>query len=143
MMNLSENFTLEELTRTETGFLNVPLEAAMARLTLLAASLLQPIRDYWGPLRITSGYRSPSVNQLVGGSATSQHAIGEAADFIPLNSDLDVVYDWIVKMSGLKFGQCISENKNGRRWIHISLPREGKPNQQALVYDGKGYKPYV
>ncbi|MBI5560186.1 MAG: peptidase M15 [Deltaproteobacteria bacterium] len=142
-MNLSLNFTLYEFTHTDTGLANDPPDAAIDRLSLLALSLLQPIRDYWGPLRITSGYRNPAVNQAAGGYPTSQHALGEAADFVPLNADMDVVFDWLVKMSGLKFGQCISENKKRRRWIHISLPRKGKPNQQALIYDGKEYRPYV
>jgi hypothetical protein len=142
-MNLSLNFTLAELTRTDTGLMNDPPSEAIDRLAFLVSSLLQPVRDYWGPLRITSGYRSPSVNQAAGGSPTSQHASGEAADFVPLNADIDVVYDWLVKMSKLQFGQCIRETKNGRNWIHISLPRAGKPNQQALVYDGKEYRPYV
>lgn len=141
-MNLSQNFTLEELTVTSTGLVNKPDSTEIFKLTELALHLLQPIRDRWGALQITSGFRSWAVNSAVGGVNTSQHCFGEAADFITRHTQLDDVFEWIVKESGLSFGQCISENKGGRRWIHISLPRVGKTNQQALVYNGHEYLPY-
>mgnify|MGYP001578385547 CR=1 FL=1 len=144
-MNLSLNFTLEELMATSTGHLNwpdEPMEVAV-NLTKLAILILQPIRDRWGALQITSGFRSWAVNGAVGGSSSSQHCFGEAADFVPLDADIDNVFKWIVKGSGLQYGQCIKESISGRRWIHISLPREGRTNQEALVYDGKTYQSFV
>lgn len=148
-INLSKNFTLDELTATDTGLANVPDAAEKDKLLYLAAYILQPIRDKWGPLKVTSGYRSPAVNAAVDGSPHSQHLFGEAADFIPLKCDvsllrtLDLIFAWFVKESGIPFGQAIRESRGGAEWIHVSLPRLNGPNQDAQVYDGKDYKPYL
>lgn len=140
-MQLSKSFTLAELTVTKTGLPNVPGAEEVERLRWLAEEILQPIRDRFGPIRINSGFRTPAVN-LAAGSKTpsSQHIKGEAADIVPLEARLTEVFDWIVKESGLFFGQCILEKGT---WIHISLPREGKPNQRAMIFDGKDYKLYA
>jgi len=135
-MNLSPNFTLKELTATGTGIENEPLSIERDKLLYLAQYILQPIRDAWGRIQISSGFRSAPVNFKVGGSPSSQHLFGEAADIRPLDIDLDTVFDWILRTR--TFGQAILEPT----WIHISLPRLNKPNQQALTFDGKDYKPY-
>lgn len=142
-MLLSRDFDLNELTCTSTGLSNRPGNEELAKLKELASLLLQPIRDRWGRIRVTSAFRRRAVNSAVGGSPTSQHCFGEAADIIPLEADIDTVFRWIVDESGLDFGQCINEEKGKNRWIHISLPREGKINLQALVYDGKKYSAYA
>jgi hypothetical protein len=139
-MKLSPNFTLKELTATDTGIENEPLSIERDKLLYLAWYILQPIRDMWGRIRVTSGFRSVPVNIRVGGSPSSQHLFGEAADIQPLDVDLDTVFDWIVRT--LTFGQAILEQRGEDWWIHISLPRLNKPNQQALIYDGVEYKPY-
>ena len=84
-MNLSKDFTLEELISSNTARAkkidNTPSEAAKQKLQKLATEVLQPIRDSWGlPIRITSGYRSPKLNAAIKGSKTSQHVLGEAVD---------------------------------------------------------------
>jgi hypothetical protein len=83
---------------------------------------------------------------MVGGALTSQHVTGEAADIVPRETDIKEVYKWIVEDSRIPFGQCIYEEKNvsGRkvRWIHISLVRFDKPNNEALIYNGKHYTVY-
>ena len=142
-MNLSKNFTLQEWTITHTGLTNAPTGSEVASLTALCTSLLQPIRDKWGALHVDSGYRAPAVNRAVGGASTSQHVLGEAADIVPLDAEIEKVFEWVVNGSGLKFGQAIYEMKGGVRWIHISLPRPDRPNQQALKYDGIGYHMYA
>lgn len=140
-MQLSKNFTLEELIATRTGRPNNPGPGEIAKLQWLAEELLQPIRDRFGAIKIDSGFRTPEVNAAVGSKTPySQHIKGEAADIIPQEALLTTVFDWIVTESGLMFGQCIIEKGE---WIHISLPREGKPNQQALVFDGEEYKAYA
>ena len=134
---------LKELCRTSTGLPNEPGMIERANLKTLAMSLLQPIRDRAGELQISSGFRCEAVNKAVGGTANSQHVDGAAADIVPVEADIDEVMEWIVKESGLQFGQCIIENVKGRRWIHISLPRFSRPNQVAMRYDGKEYKAYA
>lgn len=154
-MQLSDSFTLEELSRTDTGLPNIPGELEREKLLYLAAFILQPLRNKWGALKVTSGYRCQAVNRHVGGTATSQHVKGEAVDFIPVEivpalpqkmptsaQRLDLIFAWLVKESGLRFGQCIRESKSGSDWIHISLPRLVGNNQEALLFDGKSYKWY-
>ena len=137
-MNLSENFTLSELTVTNSGFPNNPDIKAKEKLLYLANYILQPIRNRWGAVKVTSGYRSAEVNQAIGGVETSQHRLGEAADIIP-SADIKDVYRWIVEDSGLVYGQCILEKNT---WIHISLIRFNKSNHDALIYDGSKYTRY-
>ena len=144
-MKLTTNFTLEELCVTDTGLPNMPDGAAQSKLLYLAIYILQPIRNIWGPLKITSGFRSLEVNQAKGGESTSQHLLGEAADFIPQVdvADIDEVFEWIVADSDINYGQVIRENKNGKQWIHISLPRLNGKNQMAMVYEQGAYRGIV
>ena len=141
-MKLSKNFSLEELIATSSGYYNTPDDKAKEKLLYLANCILQPIRDEFGAIQVTSGYRSGPVNTWAGGSVTSQHCKGEAADFQPKEADIDVVFDWIVEVSGIAYGQAILESKDDRRWIHISLPRLDKPNRVSLIYSNGVYKPY-
>lgn len=144
-MKLSKNFTLEELTFSITalnnGWNNTPNPEARAALTRLAVEVLQPIRDTWGkPIRVTSGYRMPRLNASVGGSPTSQHLLGQAADIQALNMvDNGKLFYCIKKMietGKLKVGQCIWEygTKSTPKWVHVSLPRLGKKNNQFVYY---------
>lgn len=139
-MKLSNDFTLEELTKTDTGLPNVPDEERKAFLLLLAIFILQPIRDRFGKYKVNSGYRGPRVNKEVGGSSTSQHLEGQAADGYPEEANIYEVYRWIVKESGIDFGQCIIYP--GKGFIHISLPRPYKPNRQAFICHEGDYLPY-
>lgn len=95
----------------------------------LVNDILQPIRNKYGkPITVTSGFRSPSVNRLVGGSANSQHCKGEAADVKCENNK--ELWDLIVNMidnEEITVGQLIDEKKLS--WIHISLPNEKRKNQ--------------
>ena len=137
-MQLTENFKLEELVKS-----NDPCaDWEIPKLLFLATYILEPIRKRWGVLKITSGYRSPGYNAKIGGSSTSQHTKAEAADFVP-SANIDEVFAWIVKESGIRFGQAIRESKGGADWIHVSLPRLKGSNQQSLTYDGKEYRAYV
>ncbi|HEY4712342.1 MAG TPA: D-Ala-D-Ala carboxypeptidase family metallohydrolase [Dehalococcoidia bacterium] len=137
-MKLSGNFTLAELTATRTGLPNEPGALEEQKLLYLANYVLQPVRDRWGRVRISSGYRSPAVNIAAKGSSTSQHLPGEAADIVPLDSDIRDVYRWLVEESRIAFGQAIYETA----WIHVSLVRMDRPNGEALVYDGRDFRKY-
>jgi hypothetical protein len=146
-MNLSPHFTLSELTRTSSGVANVPNAAETKALEALCSSLLEPVRAKFGPVSIHSGYRSKAVNEAIGGSKTSQHMKGEAADFHCPAAKLEDIMRWIVTESGLAYGQVILEGhtKGEPTWIHLSLGapwRVGSQCMQALTFDGKGYHPY-
>ena len=139
-MKLSKNFTLDELTVTSTSGSNIPPGIHKEKLLYVCQFQLQPIRDKFGRVDVNSGYRSEAVNLAIGGSETSQHCKGEAADIRTPDADLWQVYLWI--LDNLNFGQCIYEIKGEAIWIHISLPRLDKYNQQALLYTNGIYTTY-
>jgi zinc D-Ala-D-Ala carboxypeptidase len=145
-MRLSENFSLEELTASETaarkGIDNTPSEEVINNLKRLAAAL-QEVRALLNhrAILISSGYRSPELNQAVGGSATSDHCKGLAADFIcpSYGTPNDIIR--AIAASGLSFKQVIREFD---RWVHLSIPEEGQePRKQALIIDREGTRAYV
>lgn len=145
-MNLSPHFTFDELTRTgQTALQAKNREEAkqyMKALTDLAA-MLEVIRAKFGPVKVTSAFRGPSVNAAAGGSKSSQHLVGEAADIGCGVSD-EELHKWIVTESGLAFGQCILEKPPGKSWVHISLGkgyRDPKRCLESLYFDGKTYTP--
>lgn len=116
-MILTKHFTLGELTVTNTGRDNTPGDSERAALQLLAERILQPLRDSVGvPVNVTSGYRSPAVNRAVGGSRTSQHLLGEAADIVVAGMSPRDVCQRIIDL-GLPFDQLIQEFG---RWVHVS-----------------------
>jgi hypothetical protein len=139
-LKLARNFSLDELTVTSTSASNEPLGMHKEKLLYAANYLLQPIRDEFGRVDVNSGYRSKGVNLAIGGSETSQHCKGEAADIRTPDADLWEVYLWI--LDNLLFGQCIYEEKGAAKWIHISLPRLDKTNQQALLFKDGTYTNY-
>lgn len=149
-MNLSTHFTFDELTRTGQTALQAvnrqEAQACMGALTALATTILEPIRAKFGPIRVNSAFRGPAVNTAVNGSKSSQHLTGQAADIVVPGVALDVVFAWIVKESGLPFGQAILEGPGGKvAWIHISLGEPYRPREksrQALTWDGSVYAPW-
>lgn len=129
---LTKNFSLEELTRSETaerrGIDNTPGAVEKANLEKLAKLVLQPIRDKLGsPITVTSGYRCKKLNNAVGGSLTSQHLTGEAADLKSswtTNAKLFETIREMIKNNEIKVGQLIWERGTDREpaWVHVSLP---------------------
>lgn len=130
--NISKDFTWEELTYSrmavENGLDNFPPIEARVALRELVKRLLQPLRIIYGaPIAITSGYRSPEVNRLVGGVPSSQHVKGEAADcYVP---DIYKLLD-VLKKSGLPFDQAILYRK--KHFLHLSLKANGVNRFQVL-----------
>ena len=130
-MNLSKNFSLKEMLATSTGVVNIPTDQEIEKMKLLAEKILQPVRDYMGiPIRINSGFRSAQVNAAVGGSKTSQHCKGEAADLNAGNRTLNKkMYEFI--RDNLEYDQLI--NEYDYTWVHVSYT-VCKPNRkQQLV----------
>ena len=141
-MNLSEHFTLEELTATShREFDNTPKASELANLMRLAA-LLEQVKTVLGdkPVMINSGFRSKQVNDSVGSKDTSQHRIGCAADIrIPGMTPNEVVKAIID--SDIPYDQLIREFDS---WTHISVPNTNtdKPRRQALIIDKQGTRLY-
>jgi hypothetical protein len=148
MSNVSPHFSWEELTRTGSADLQAvnraEAEKVRAALTALATTILEPIRAKFGPLKVNSAFRGPSVNARVGGSKNSQHLKGEAADIVAPSVTVEELHRWIVTESGLPYGQCILEKSAPAKpfsWVHVSLGEPWRSDtlcRQALVYDGAG-----
>ena len=135
-MKLSANFTLSELTKSQTAvrknIKNEPSTAHVENLINLAETVLQPVRDHFGkPVVISSGYRSPELCEAIGSSAKSQHAKGEAADFEIPGVDNMQLATWINKNTD--FDQLILEfyepGDPNSGWVHCSAVREGSRAQ--------------
>lgn len=131
-MNLSRNFTFEELTYSriavENGLENVPNPQALQALKNLVTYLLQPLRNRYGSaIAVTSGYRNETVNLLVGGVKNSQHTKGEAADCYIAEGPEKLLE--ILKASGLDFDQAILYRR--KKFLHLSYC-EGFNRRQVL-----------
>jgi len=142
-MNLSPNFTLQELTVTDhREFDNEPNESETENLKRLA-SFLEQVKELLGgkPVIVNSGFRSKQVNDAVGSKDTSQHRSGCAADLRVLGISPDGVVKAVIA-SDLQFDQVIREFD---RWTHISVPShpDDKPRRQALIIDKEGTRPYA
>ena len=135
-MRLSKNFTLSEITKSNTakrlGIENAPNKEHLKNMQVLIRDLLQPLRAAIGPIRVSSGYRNPQLNRAIGGSSKSQHCKGEALD-LQFWSKGEMcnkkIYEWVLK-SGIEFDQMINEFDFS--WIHISLKSNGKNRRMVL-----------
>ena len=121
-MKLSPNFHLDEFVTSQTaarrGIDNRPTPEVIKRLRNTAKGL-EKVRAVLGkPILISSGYRSPALNKAVGGSATSDHMTGDAADFISPGFGSPIAVCRAIVAAGIKFDQLIEENG---RWVHISF----------------------
>lgn len=130
---------MEELINSQTakrlGIDNTPNEEEREALIRLAKEILQPIRDAWrSPIIVNSAFRSEKVNKAVGGSKTSQHMKGEAADITVGSKEKNKrLFNLIKKMMDtgqIQVGQLIDEYNYS--WVHVSLVRQNKPNNMVL-----------
>ena len=120
-MRLSKNFTLEEFLVSQTaarhGINMIPPDEVVDNLQRLVTGCLQPLRDEAGPIFISSGYRPLELNTRIGGSKTSRHVTGEAADLKVINQTSFDTAELIVAMD-LPFDQVILEFN---RWVHLGV----------------------
>lgn len=137
---LSPNFTVGELSRSEAaarkGVDNTPTPEALENLRALCEKVLQPLRDAMKkPMHINSAYRGPEANAAVGGSKTSQHMTGEAADIEFDGFDNKLLAKKIIELK-LPFDQLILEfvdaDRPGSGWVHVSHKRSGPQRGQVL-----------
>lgn len=136
-MDLTEHFTLDELTVTSHRAVdNTPQPETVDKLRATARGL-EHVRLVLGvPVIVTSGYRCPELNDLVGGSANSQHMRGEAADFVAPRFGPPLAVCRAIAASDIRFDQVIWEGT----WVHVSFVEDRKPRGQVLTWvKGQGY----
>ena len=151
-MQLSRNFSLLELTKSDTairkGIDNNPNADQIEKLKLLCENILQPVRDHFGRVKVTSGYRSPELCTAIGSSVNSQHAKAEAADFECPGVDNAELADWIKRE--LPYDQLILEyytpGEPNSGWIHCSWVADTPRASFLHAYRQEGktkYKPIL
>lgn len=149
-MNLSKNLSLKEVTKSSTaikyGIKNEPSIEHLENLKALAENVFQPVREHFGvPIAVTSGYRSGALNDVIGGSATSQHCKGQALDL-----DADVfggitnadIFNYV--REHIDFDQLIWEfgtNENPA-WVHVSYNKGKNRGEVLMAYKENGYTRY-
>ena len=148
-MKLSENFSLVELTKSQTaerkGIDNTPSPEHQENLKLLCTHVLQPVRDrFERVVSVSSGYRSPELCIAIGSKITSQHAKGEAADFEIFGISNKELADWINE--NLYYDQLIleywKESDPNSGWVHCSFSLSGNRKQYLRAYKENGSTKY-
>ena len=151
-MKLSRNFTLQELIKSDTavrkGIDHNPNADHIEKLNTLCETILQPVRDHFGRVKVTSGFRSEQLCVAINSSINSQHAKAEAADFEVVGTDNAELADWIYK--NLEFDQLILEyykvGEPNSGWIHCSICDKDPRKQFLHAYRSEGktkYKPVI
>ena len=133
---LTPHFTLEELTKTNTGLSNIPSVEQINQLRNLCRDILEPLRTHLGdsPIIIHSGFRSPAVNKAVLGVPTSQHLLGQAADISSpcyTAAELYKIIDKLVIEGDFNIGQCILYKNS--HFVHVSLSSRTHENDFMVL----------
>ena len=148
-MQLSENFSLLELTKSQTaerkGIDNTPSPEHQENLKLLCTHILQPVRDHFERVvSVSSGYRSPELCEAIGSKITSQHAKGQAADFEIYGLSNQELANWI--RENLDYDQLIleywKEEDPNSGWVHCSYNSEGNRKEYLRAYKNEGKTKY-
>lgn len=148
-MKLSANFALSEFTKSQTATRkdidNTPSLTVIDNLQLLVDNILQPVRDEFGSVTVNSGYRSPKLNTAIGGSATSDHCLGMAADIEIVNVDNKVLAEYI--RDNFKFTQLIleyyTEGVPDSGWVHVSYDKDDLKCQTLSAVRKNGKTHYI
>lgn len=150
MTQLTKNFSLAEMVKSETALRhdidNTPNEAQIANLKVLAEQVLQPIRDHYAKgVKVSSGYRSPDVNAKVGGSRTSDHCNGMAADIEIPGVPNHELAEWI--KANLSYTQLILEFYTrgipDSGWVHVSYDPANLKKQDLTAVKENGKTVYL
>ena len=146
-MNLTENFSLKELTSSQTaerkGIDNTPSPTHQENLKLLCTHILQRVRDHFGRVvSVSSGYRSPELCTAIGAKTTSQHANGEAADFEIFGVSNKELADWV--HYNTNYDQLIleywKESDPNSGWVHCSYSESNNRRQYLKAYKDENNK---
>jgi hypothetical protein len=146
-MNLSKNFSLKELTASSIAVRHgveeqfKPPPQAMVNMTALTQNVLQKVRDQFGSVRVTSCFRHPHVNEIVGGSSTSDHCCSftkAAADFEVISEDVSNLELAIWIRDNLRYSQLILEFYNpdegpNSGWVHVSYDSVDQDNKMEVL----------
>ena len=141
-------FTISEMIASDTakakGIDNSPTTAVRANLEALIETLLDPLREAWkSPIKVTSGYRCSILNRAVGGSSTSAHLYGCAADIVPINGKIAEFKAFCRGYFGSRrhlYDQVILEQSKGSEWVHIGLKtQDGRKRGQLMEYKNNRY----
>ena len=139
-MKLSQHFTLEEMTKSQTGSRkgidNTPTPEVVENLKQLCENVLEKIRIHFGrPLTVNSGYRGPALNKAIGGAKNSQHMTGQAADIEIAGVDNKILFCWI--RDNIEFDQLIleyyKEGVSDSGWVHVSWNSKGNRKQVLFI----------
>ena len=138
-MQLSKHFELAEFTRSSTakraGISNMPTDAHLENIKLLCEKILEPIRVHFArPIILSSGYRSSALKRAVGGSSSSQHCSGEAADIDMDGTNVTNAQIFNYIKDNLEFDQLIWEfgTDSNPDWVHVSYESNGRQRKQIL-----------
>ncbi len=138
-MTLTKHFTLEEFARSSTakarGIDNTVPDKLIPALRNLCVTVLEPLREQAKePVEISSGYRCPELNRIVGGKNTSQHMKGEACDIYV--EDVEKLRKWFAILMDGDFDQLIFERnrRTGHCWIHVSCKPDTSLNRHQVIY---------
>lgn len=149
-MKLSNNFTLEELTKSQQavrqGIDNTPSQTVVNNLSELVLKVLQPLREQLGKMiHVSSGYRSVELNKAIGGSKTSDHCLGYAADIEVQGISNKQLFDYI--KANFKFTQLILEFYNpsdeNSGWVHVSYNPSNLKCQCLIAVKEQGKTKYL
>jgi hypothetical protein len=151
-MKLSKNFSLAEFTESNTairnGIDNNPTAEHIHNLVELCENVLQPLRDRIGSsIRVTSGYRSEALNKAIGGSKTSDHSHGRAADIKLVINGVNISDELYhgIKAMGVPFKQLIWEfgDDDTPQWVHIAFDKDNNKMQCLKAYEENGKTKYM
>jgi hypothetical protein len=133
-MKLTKHFAASEMVVTGCPWKNEPEVAEWINLARLCCIVLEPLRVFAGPLRITSGYRNLRTNREVGGAKHSAHLYGRAADIIPMVpglSALDLLL--MLRDSDIPFDKAILEYRGRTPWLHVQVRDVMRDPRRALL----------
>jgi hypothetical protein len=140
-------FTIKELCYSDTAkkykIDNTPNEEIIENLTEFTNEVLDKLREVWGsPIKVSSGYRCEKLNKKVGGSSTSSHIKGYAADLVPVNGDTNGLVKCAIELSKtFNFDQIIDEYSGNKHWLHIGYKNlKGQQRKEIKVFKNGKYQ---